>query len=107
MLLDSILAAVLLALFIGWGVIVLFVTLYHLAGNYLSIHIELLRRTTRQENDIGRLKHWMDKWFGVRIGFVTYHIGRRVGLAIWQEFTGVIDVSDLVVWALVLFCERP
>lgn len=107
MFLDSIIAAALLALFIGWGVTVLFVTLYHLAGTYLSTHIELLQATTRngKEEDVGRLKHWMDKWFGARIGFVAYHICRRVGLGAWQEVVEACDVVHMLRLGVVMFWE--
>ena len=111
MTLDSILAAALLAMFLGWHLVVLLTIIYYLARSFIQRRIESIVRIEQREADTGmsRLDSWADKSFATKAGHLAYDIGRRLGMGVWQKVVEASDLVNIMSWGLVVvweYCDR-
>ena len=111
MTLDSILAAALLAMFLGWHLVVVLTIIYYLARSFIERRIETIVRQEQREADTGinRLDSWADKSFATKSGHLAFDIGRRAGLGVWQNVVEGNDVVSIMSWVLVMvweYCDR-
>ena len=106
MTLDTVIAAALSALFVGWILIVLLAFFHYLATSYIHYQIEFLEggNPNAAATEITRLRRYEDEWFPANLGFATYHIWRRIGMATCQAVHKEVDMATLMVWGLVVLC---
>ena len=107
MTLNSIIGAALLAMFLGWHVIVLLIILYYLARSFIERRIQTIERTEQREADTGmsRLDFWADKSLSTKAGHLAYDVTRRTGLGAWQKIVEGNDVVNIMSWVLVMVWE--
>lgn len=106
MTLDPIVAVVASGLFVGWFLIVVLAFSDYLATSYIHHRIVFLQdeNPNAANTELESLRRWEDKCFPANLGFVLYHIGRRIGWATCQEVVELVEVTDLMVCGLFLLC---